>query len=77
MYQQKYFGVEGQCALQRTVWWIISIHYGYHARDESRKLKWGDVKLCSDLSGTYPLWDIERWAKTCTGATVQGQHRAF
>ena len=77
LYQQKYFGVETPCVLQRTVWWIISIHYGYRARDESRKLKWGDLKLRTDLSGTYLLWDIERGAKTRTGATVQGQNRAF
>ena len=63
LYQEKYYGVEGPCVLQQTVWWKISIHYGYHAHDKRRKLKWDDVKLCSDLSGTYLLWDFERGQK--------------
>ncbi|CAH3156361.1 unnamed protein product, partial [Porites evermanni] len=35
-------------ALQRTRWWFLSLHFGLRARDESRKLLWGDVKLQQD-----------------------------
>ena len=31
-------------ALQRTVWWFLSLHFGFRAIDESRKLRWGDVQ---------------------------------
>ena len=31
--------------LQRTMWWFLSLHFGFRARDESRKLLWGDVQL--------------------------------
>ena len=31
--------------LQKNVWWLLSLHFGFQAPDESRKLNWGDVKL--------------------------------
>jgi hypothetical protein len=34
--------------LQRTVWWVLSLHFGFRAHDESRRLKWGDVSLSKD-----------------------------
>ena len=53
--------------LQRTVWWILSLHIGFRARDESGRLKWGDCELL--------LWKAERGSKTRYG---DGQHqRAF
>ena len=42
------FGSANPEALQRTVWWFLSLHFGFRARGESRRLKWGDVKLCKD-----------------------------
>ena len=32
------FGDSNPGALQRTVWWFLSLHFGFRARDESRKL---------------------------------------
>jgi len=37
------FGVSSPEALQRTMWWFLSLHLGFRARDESHKLCWGDV----------------------------------
>ncbi|KAK2557412.1 hypothetical protein P5673_020529 [Acropora cervicornis] len=37
------FGDSNPVSLQRTVWWLLSLHFGFRARDESRKLRWGDV----------------------------------
>ena len=39
------FGTSNPTILQRTLWWIIALHFGFKARDESRRLKWGDVTL--------------------------------
>ena len=36
------FGSANPEAHQRTVWWLLSLHFGFRARDESRRLKWGD-----------------------------------
>ena len=35
------FGDSNTVALQRTVLWFLSIHFGFQARDESRKLRAG------------------------------------
>ena len=42
------FGTSNPTVLQRTLWWIIALHFGFRARDESRRLKWGDVTLEKD-----------------------------
>ena len=43
------FGDSNPVALQRTVWWLLSLHFGFRARDESRKLRWGDVSFNSRM----------------------------
>ena len=43
LFQSGAFGAENPVALQRTMWWILSLHFGFRARDVSRKLCWGDV----------------------------------
>ena len=70
------FGASNPEALQRTVWWLLSLHFGFRARDESRRLKWGDVKLCGDPvnNNQFLLWQSERGSKTRNG---NGQQRAF
>ena len=70
------FGDNNPEALQRTVWWLLSLHFGFRARDESRRLKWGDVKLCGDEEngGEFLVWQSERGSKTRNG---NGQQRAF
>ena len=42
------FGTENLDALQRTAWWLLALHFGFRARDESRELKWGDIVLQTD-----------------------------
>ena len=32
------FGEQNPVALQRTVWWLLALHFGFRARDESRRL---------------------------------------
>ena len=33
--QAREFGDSNPVALQRTVWWFLSLHFGFRARDES------------------------------------------
>ena len=70
------FGDSNPEALQRTVWWLLSLHFGFRARDESRRLKWGDVKLCKDptTGNEFLLWEAERGSKTRHGDCY---YRAF
>ncbi|XP_031556236.1 uncharacterized protein LOC116292998 [Actinia tenebrosa] len=35
LYQNGAFGAENPVVLQRTMWWILSLHFGFRARDES------------------------------------------
>ena len=40
---------------QRTVQWLLAFHFGYRARYESRKLRWGDTQLQQDKDGQEML----------------------
>ncbi|KAL9978606.1 hypothetical protein ACROYT_G016142 [Oculina patagonica] len=56
MFERGEFGDQDPEVLQRTVWWLLSLHFGFRARDESRKLKWGDredqnAAVAKDLAG--------------------------
>jgi len=43
----------------------LSLHFGFRAKDESRKLRWGDVQLQQDKDGEEMLvWLAERGTKT-------------
>ena len=42
------FGTSNPTVLQRTLWSIIALHFGFRAGDKSRRLKWGDVTLEKD-----------------------------
>ena len=42
------FGVQDPKSLQRALWCFFFLHFGWRARDESRKLCWGDVGLAND-----------------------------
>ena len=74
LFQTRQFGDHDPETLQRTVWWVLSLHFGFRARDESRKLKWGDVVLGKDpeTGGEVLVWTAERGSKTRHG---DGQHR--
>ena len=61
------FGIDSPLALTRTLWWYTSMMFGLRGRDESRKMKWGDVKLLTDENGDDYLQFEERDTKTRTG----------
>ena len=40
LFESGQFGDGSPGILQRAIWWLLSIHFGFRARDESRKLLW-------------------------------------
>ena len=68
------FGKHEPEVLQRTVWWVLSLHFEFRARDESRRLKWEDIVLSNDpeIGCELLLWKAERGSKTRHG---DGQHQ--
>ena len=48
LFQSGTFSAENPIALQRTMWWILSLNFGFRACDKSCKLCWGDVSLQTD-----------------------------
>ena len=79
LFQSGAYGAKNPVALQRTVWWILSLHFGFRARNESCKLCWGDVSLQTDpiQDGCEMLvWLSERGTKTRKGEE-NGHRRPF
>ena len=65
IFERGEFGQQDPEVLQRTVWWLLLLHFGFRALDESGKLKWGDVKLqINGETGNEELvWTAERGSK--------------
>ena len=76
MFERGEFGDQDPEVLQRPVWWLLSLHFGFRARDESRKLKWGNVKLQSngETGNEELVWTAERGSKCRNG---EGPGRPF
>ena len=79
LFKEHYFGTRHPVALQRTVWWILTQHFGHRARDEGRQLKFGDIKIEKEFGSEekYLVWKTERSTKTRTGERPMGHKRAF
>ena len=45
LFESKAYGTEDPVVLQRTMWYLISLHFGYRGREQASKLKWGDISL--------------------------------
>ena len=77
LFENGQFGVQDPKSLQRALWWLLPLHFGWRARDESRKLCWGDVGLASDpeSDSEYLMRKSERGSKTRTGQD-DGHQRA-
>lgn len=77
LYKAGYFGGSSPVVLQRTVWWIITQHFGQRARDEGRQMCFGDVGIEKDLASEteYLVWYTERSTKTRNGERPMGHKR--
>ena len=75
LFESGAFGYHNPEALQRTLWWFFSLHFGFRARDESRKLCWGDLELQTDpeTGRKILVWLPERGSKTRQG--LEGSHQ--
>ena len=69
LYSSRYFGTTSPLTLRRNIWWKLTTTFGFRARDESRRLQFGDVKLCydSETNQHFLEWDKERGTKTRSG----------
>lgn len=70
------FGVSSPKALQRAMWWFLSLHFDFTAREECRKLLWGDVELQRNPvqdSHEKLVWVNERG----TNSQENGHQQAF
>ena len=79
LFENGYFGDHNGESLQRAIWWFLSLHFGYRARDEARKLCWGDVEIVTESesnSERYFEWKAERGTKTRNGRENE-QKRAY
>ena len=78
LYENIFFGFSNPTTLVRTMWWTITTCFGYRARGESRKLKFGDITLNIDFHGKeYLEWEKERGTKTRTGESSYSHQRAY
>ena len=76
LFETGQFGEDDPEVLQRTVRWVLSLHFGFRARDECRRLQWDDIAVEDDpVSGKQVLvWKAKRGSKTRQG---DGHCRAF
>ena len=81
LYDVQYFGLLNPVALQRNVWWVLTISFGFRGRDEARKLLFGDVILGydADCEKQYLEWNVLRGSKTFSGeiASCRDKQRTF
>ena len=79
VYSSGYFGTTSPLTFQRKIWWKLTTTFEYRARDESRRLHFGDVKLCydSETNQNYLEWDKERGTKTRTGENCNSHQRSI
>jgi integrase len=71
LWAEKLLGSHSPQALLRTVWLNNTMHFGWRARDEHRKVKQGDLVIRSEegqIGREYVIWITERGSKTRTGA---------
>ena len=52
LYDTSQFGLTSPDALQRTLWWHMTVLFGHRGGDESRQLKWGAGR-CSAEDGFF------------------------
>ena len=78
IFEENQFGVHEPEVLARTMWFLLTLHFGHRARHEARQIKFGDIALKKDeASGEeYLEWTTERESKTRHGDENEHQ-RSF
>ena len=75
IFNENQFGIHNPDVLSRTMWFLLTLHFGHRARHEARQMKFGDIILRKDeASGEEFLeWKTERESKTRHGD--ENEHR--
>ena len=49
IFDKNQFGIHDPDVLSRTMWFLLTLHFGPRARHEARQMKFGDIVLKKDL----------------------------
>lgn len=80
IWSEKQLGDHCPEALIRTVWLNNTMHFGWRARDEHRRVLLGDLEVRREEGGEereYIVWHTERGSKTRSGGKEFGPERYF
>ena len=79
LFELKAFGTEDPVVLQRTMWYLISLRFGYRGREQASELKWGDISLEVDqeTKEKFLQWNIRRGSKCESGEKETCPSRKF
>ena len=79
LFKTETFGCKDPVGLQRALWLMISKHFSFRGREESRKLKWEDIKLAQDpeTKNEILIWVTNRGTKTKSGGKEMASFRTF
>ena len=69
LWKEGYFGIDTPDSLRNTIWWLLSLHFGFRARHEQSQLTWGDVDYVENrVTGRESLvWKVEKVRKKRQG----------
>ena len=79
LWREKQLGDHSPDGLVRTVWLNNTMHFGWRARDEHRKVLLGDLECRVEEGGKqeYVIWHTERGSKTRDGGKENSSERYF
>ena len=75
IFNEDQFGIHDPDVPSRTMWFLLTLHFGHRARHEARQMKFGDIILRKDEASGEELleWKTERESKTRHGD--ENEHR--
>ena len=79
LFESKAFRTEDPVVLQRTMWYFVSLHFGYRGREQASEQKWGDISLEVDqeTKKEFLQWNIHRGSKCDSGEKETCPSRKF
>ena len=69
LFELKVFDTEDPVVLQWTMWYLVSLRFGYRGREQASKLKWSDISLEVDqeTKEEFLQWNIQRGSECESG----------
>ena len=56
IFNENQFGIHDPDVLSRTMWFLLTLHFGHRARHEARQMKFGDIILRKDEASGRSSW---------------------